>query len=383
MSFVPSFAPERGATPAGLQGAVPGSAYAGPTEGVVVFRPRRFPASGRDTVRVPGLSPRSDGAPLPARDDAWRAGTRRSLACAPSTRTPSGATSRSSTRACNGRPLVWLDNAATTQKPQCGHRPPLATSTSTRTRTSTAPRTRSRRARPTPTKARATKVRALPQRAVAARDRLRARRDRGHQPRRASWGGRNVDEGDEIVITQLEHHANIVPWQQLARREGRAAARRARRRQRPGHPRGVREAAQLRGRASSRSRRSRTRSARSRRSREMIAMAHRHGARVAASTARRRCRTCRSTCRRSTATSSCSPATRCSRPTGIGVVYGKRRASSKHMPPWQGGGNMIADVTFEKTMYQAPPVPLRGRHRQHRRRRGPRRGARLPRRASA
>jgi cysteine desulfurase / selenocysteine lyase len=25
------------------------------------------------------------------------------------------------------------------------------------------------------------------------------------------------------------------------------------------------------------------------------------------------------------------------------------------MPPWQGGGNMIADVTFEKTLYQAPP----------------------------
>ena len=25
------------------------------------------------------------------------------------------------------------------------------------------------------------------------------------------------------------------------------------------------------------------------------------------------------------------------------------------MPPWQGGGNMIADVTFERTVYQAPP----------------------------
>ena len=25
------------------------------------------------------------------------------------------------------------------------------------------------------------------------------------------------------------------------------------------------------------------------------------------------------------------------------------------MPPWQGGGNMIADVTFEKTIYQPPP----------------------------
>jgi cysteine desulfurase/selenocysteine lyase len=40
-------------------------------------------------------------------------------------------------------------------------------------------------------------------------------------------------------------------------------------------------------------------------------------------------------------------------PTGIGVVYGKRRCSS--MPPWQGGGNMIADVTFEKTVFQPAP----------------------------
>jgi cysteine desulfurase/selenocysteine lyase len=41
-------------------------------------------------------------------------------------------------------------------------------------------------------------------------------------------------------------------------------------------------------------------------------------------------------------------------PTGIGVVWGKR-AVLEDMPPWQGGGNMIADVTFEKTVYQ--PIP--------------------------
>ncbi len=33
-------------------------------------------------------------------------------------------------------------------------------------------------------------------------------------------------------------------------------------------------------------------------------------------------------------------------PTGIGVVYGKPEIL-EHMPPWQGGGNMIQDVTFE------------------------------------
>ena len=42
-------------------------------------------------------------------------------------------------------------------------------------------------------------------------------------------------------------------------------------------------------------------------------------------------------------------------PTGIGVVHGKR-AVLDAMPPWQGGGNMIADVTFERTVYQPPPA---------------------------
>ena len=35
-----------------------------------------------------------------------------------------------------------------------------------------------------------------------------------------AWGAANVREGDEIVVTGLEHHANFVPWQQLALRRG-------------------------------------------------------------------------------------------------------------------------------------------------------------------
>jgi cysteine desulfurase/selenocysteine lyase len=42
-------------------------------------------------------------------------------------------------------------------------------------------------------------------------------------------------------------------------------------------------------------------------------------------------------------------------PTGIGVLYGKPDALADS-PPWQGGGNMIVDVTFEKTIYHAPPA---------------------------
>ena len=41
-------------------------------------------------------------------------------------------------------------------------------------------------------------------------------------------------------------------------------------------------------------------------------------------------------------------------PTGIGVLYG-REALLERMPPWQGGGDMILTVSFEKTTYNALP----------------------------
>ena len=41
-------------------------------------------------------------------------------------------------------------------------------------------------------------------------------------------------------------------------------------------------------------------------------------------------------------------------PTGIGAVFGRSDVLDES-PPWQGGGNMIADVTFEKTVYQPAP----------------------------
>ncbi len=42
-------------------------------------------------------------------------------------------------------------------------------------------------------------------------------------------------------------------------------------------------------------------------------------------------------------------------PTGIGAVYGKLDVLEQTQP-WQGGGSMIQDVTFEKTVYSAPPA---------------------------
>jgi len=41
-------------------------------------------------------------------------------------------------------------------------------------------------------------------------------------------------------------------------------------------------------------------------------------------------------------------------PTGIGALYGRPEVLES-MPPWEGGGNMIADVTFEQTVFQHPP----------------------------
>jgi cysteine desulfurase/selenocysteine lyase len=43
------------------------------------------------------------------------------------------------------------------------------------------------------------------------------------------------------------------------------------------------------------------------------------------------------------------------RPTGIGVLYGKESWLEK-LPPYQGGGEMIATVSFEKTTFERPPL---------------------------
>ena len=36
-----------------------------------------------------------------------------------------------------------------------------------------------------------------------------------------AWGDANVGEGDRILLTEMEHHSNVVPWQQLAGGSGR------------------------------------------------------------------------------------------------------------------------------------------------------------------
>ncbi len=167
-----------------------------------------------------------------------------------------------------------------------------------------------------------------------------------------SWGGRNIGPGDEIVLTVLEHHANIVPWQQLAAEKG------ARIKVAPVDSRGqiiLEEYEKLFT--------SRTRIASFTQvsnalgtitpAREMVEIAHRHGARVLVDGAQ--------TVSHQAVDVQALDADfyvfsghKVFGPTGIGAVFGKADVL-EHMPPWQGGGNMIADVTFEKTVYQAAP----------------------------
>ena len=167
-----------------------------------------------------------------------------------------------------------------------------------------------------------------------------------------AWGQQMVGEGDEIVITHLEHHANIVPWQQLCAERG------ARLRVAPVDDRGdvILEAYE-------RLICSRTRIVAFPQvsnaigtvtpAREMVDIAHRHGAVVVLDGAQ-----AVSHMPVDVQALDCDfyvySGHKVFAPTGIGAVFGKR-ALLDRMQPWQGGGNMIQDVTFERTVYQPPP----------------------------
>ncbi len=179
-----------------------------------------------------------------------------------------------------------------------------------------------------------------------------AARPRPSTSSRRAWGRRNINAGDEIVITWLEHHANIVPWQQLCSEKG------AKLRVAPVDARGqviLEEYERLLN--------PRTRLVSFTQvsnalgtivpAREMVEMAHRAGARVLVDGAQAVAHM-----PVDVQLLDCDfyafSGHKIFAPMGIGVLYGKKDVLAA-MPPWQGGGNMIADVTFEKTSYQAPP----------------------------
>jgi cysteine desulfurase/selenocysteine lyase len=165
--------------------------------------------------------------------------------------------------------------------------------------------------------------------------------------------GPRLGPGDEIVLTELEHHANIVPWQILAHSKG------AYIKVLPIDDRGQLILSALPGLISPRTR--------------VISLAHVSNALGTVTELTEVISIAKSLGIPVVVDAAQSIAHvpldvkalgadflvfsghKIYAPTGIGVVYGTSQALDEAQP-WQGGGNMITDVTFEKTLYREPPV---------------------------
>jgi cysteine desulfurase / selenocysteine lyase len=252
----------------------------------------------------------------------------------------------------NGRPLIWLDNAATTQKPQSvidrlNHFYAHENSNIHR-----AAHELAARATDAYESAREKVRRFL--NASSVREIIFVRGStEGINLVAQSWGRQNIRKGDEIVITWLEHHANIVPWQMLCAEKG------ARLRVAPVDDTGqvlLDEYTKLVGPATRLVSFPHVSNALGTvtPAREMIEIAHRHGAKVLLDGAQSV-----SHVAVDVQWLDCDffvfSGHKIFAPTGIGVVYGKLDVLEQTQP-WQGGGSMITDVTFEKTVYSTPPA---------------------------
>lgn len=254
-------------------------------------------------------------------------------------------------REVHGKPLIWLDSAATAQKPQAVidrvaryyehensniHRGTHTLATGADAAYEGA------RARVA-----AFLGAASPQEIVFVRGATE-----GLNLLAALFGKTLLQPGDEILLTEAEHHANIVPWQFAAKMAG-AVIRVA-----PVDDNGdilLEEYARLLG--------SRTRIVSITHIsnvlgtvmpiREMTALAKRIGATVVIDGAQgaphRRVDVQEIGCDFYVFSGH-----KLFAPTGIGAVYG-RREMWEQMPPWQGGGNMVDKVTFENTTFAQPP----------------------------
>lgn len=167
-----------------------------------------------------------------------------------------------------------------------------------------------------------------------------------------SYGRAFIKEGDEIILSAMEHHANIVPWQMLCQEKG------ARLRVIP-----MDDAGELLLDEYEKLFNARTRFvALSHVSnalgtvnpvREMVATAHAHGVPVLLDGAQAAPHIPVDVQALDCDFYVFSGHKLCG-PTGAGALYGKAALLEK-MPPWQGGGDMILNVTFERTTYNELP----------------------------
>jgi cysteine desulfurase/selenocysteine lyase len=167
-----------------------------------------------------------------------------------------------------------------------------------------------------------------------------------------SFGEQFLHAGDEIILSHLEHHANIVPWQQLAQKKGLKI------RVIPVDDDGqilLWEYQKLLGPNTKLVSFTHVSNALGTitPAKQMIDLAHQAGAKVLLDGAQ-------SVSHMRVDLQFLDPdffvfsGHKIFGPTGIGIVYGKEDLLNQ-MPPWQGGGNMIRDVTFERTLFQDAP----------------------------
>lgn len=167
-----------------------------------------------------------------------------------------------------------------------------------------------------------------------------------------SYGRSNVRPGDEVLITGLEHHSNIVPWQMLCNQSG-ATLKVA-----PIDDRGeviLAEYERLLGPKTKIAAIAHVSNALGTVNpvKTMVSIAHKHGVPVLVDGAQ-----AVPHFRVDVHDLDCDfyafSAHKMYGPTGIGILYGKQHILEA-MPPYQGGGDMIRSVTFEKTIFNDLP----------------------------
>jgi cysteine desulfurase / selenocysteine lyase len=254
-------------------------------------------------------------------------------------------------RTVRGKPLVYLDNAATTQKPNAVIERIVRYYREENSNVHRGVHYLSEVATAAYEGARTTV-----KRFINARDEKEVVFTRGTTEAInlvcSAWGGANVREGDEVVISAIEHHSNIVPWQMLC------DAKRAKLRIIPVNDAGeliLEEYEKLLG--------PRTRIVAVGHAsnalgtinplERMIAMAHASGALVLVDGAQG-VPHLKVDVRALDCDFYAFSGHKVYGPTGIGVLYAKQ-ALLEAMPPYQGGGDMILSVSFEKTTYNALP----------------------------
>ncbi len=252
----------------------------------------------------------------------------------------------------HGKPLIWMDNAATSQKPQSVIETLSQFYEEDNSNVHRGAHTLAARATNAYEDAREKIQRFLG--ASLAKEIVFVRgTSEGINLVAQTHGRQHVKAGDEIVLTTLEHHSNIVPWQMLAQEKG-AVLKVA-----PISDKGEVLLEEYEKLLSDRTRIV----ALSHVSnvlgtvlpiKAMAAMAHRHGATVVVDGAQS-VPHFRPNVQDLGADFYVFSGHKLFGPTGIGALYGKA-ALLKEMPPWQGGGNMIESVSFEKTTFNDIPA---------------------------